>query len=150
MSAKNKPNNKERNMRFVSCRPQGALNQFLDDNFLSELVKNQYWTPDLDIVEDKDQYVLKADLPGLKKENIKISVENDILTIEGERQSETVTEDKKVHRVERSYGRFTRSVKLGVQVDTTKIKASYKDGVLELIVPKAENKKPQSIDVQVE
>jgi HSP20 family protein len=137
-------------MRFLSYRPQQVLNQFFDDNFLSELVKSQYWTPDLDITEDKDQYVLKADLPGLKKEDIKISVQEDVLTIEGERQSETVTENKKVHRVERSYGRFTRSLNLGNQVDSSKIKANYKDGVLELIVPKAEAKKPQSIDVQVQ
>jgi HSP20 family protein len=139
-------------MRFIACRPQGSdvLNQFFDKDFLSQLSKSQYWTPDLDITEEKDQYVFKADLPGLKKEDIKISVQDDILSIEGERQSETVSEDKQIHRRERSYGRFTRSLNLGNRVDAAKIKANYKDGVLELIVPKAEESKPKSIDVHVD
>jgi HSP20 family protein len=151
-SAKYNHITKEKTMRFITCRPQSSdvLNQFFDKDFLSQLSKSQYWTPDLDITEEKDQYVFKADLPGLKKEDIKISVQDDIITIEGERQSETVSEDKQIHRRERSYGRFTRSLNLGNRVDFTKIKANYKDGVLELIVPKAEESKPKSIDVHVD
>ena len=130
-------------MRFVSCRPQSSdvLYRFFDE---------ERWNIALDVVEEKEQYVLKADLPGINKEDIKVSVENGILTIEGERKSETEHKDKQFHRVERSYGRFTRSLNLGSHVDITKIKANYKDGVLELTVPKSEESKPKSIDVQVD
>ena len=129
-------------MRFLTCRPQSSdvLNRFLDDDV---------WPVALDVVEEKEQYVLKADLPGITKEDIKVSVENGILTIEGERKSEAEQKDKQYHRVERSYGRFVRSLNVGTHVDTSKIKANYKDGVLELIVPKAEETKPKTVDIQV-
>ena len=138
-------------MRFITCRPQSSdvVNRFFDDDLLSQLAKGLYWTPALDIIEEKDQYVLKADLPGLKKEDIKISVQDDILSIEGERQVESVTEESQVHRYERTFGRFTRSLNLGSKVDVAKIKANYKDGVLELFVPKSEEVKPRSVDIQV-
>ena len=131
-------------MRFITCRPQSsdALYRFFDDESLCSIA--------LDVVEEKDQYVIKADLPGINKEDIKVSVENGILTIEGERKSETEDKDKQVHRVERSYGRFLRSLNLGNNVDSSKIHASYKDGVLQLNVPKFEIAKPKSIDIQVD
>lgn len=139
-------------MRFVACRPQGseALYRFFDDDFLSVLSANQSWPVAIDVVEEKEQYVLKADLPGLNKEDIKVSLENGILTIEGERKSEIEEKDKQYHRVERSYGRFVRSLNVGTNVDQSKIRASYKDGVLQLNVPKAQEVKPKSIEVQVE
>jgi len=117
-------------MRFITCRPQSseALYRFFDDDFLAQLSGKQQFPVALDVVEDKDQYVLKADLPGINKEDIKVSLENGILTIEGERKSETEQKDKQVHRVERS----------------------YKDGVLQLNVPKAQAAKPKSIDVHVD
>jgi len=138
-------------MRFITCRTQSSdvVNRFFDDDLLSQLAKGPYWTPALDIIEEKDQYVLKADLPGLKKEDIKISVQDDILSIEGERQAESVTKESQVHCSERTYGRFTRSLNLGSKVDVAKIKANYKDGVLELIVSKSEEVKPKSVDIQV-
>jgi HSP20 family protein len=130
-------------MRFVTCRPQSSdvLYRFFDDD---------RWNIALDVVEEKEQYVLKADLPGITKEDIKVSIENGILTIEGQRKSETEEKDKQYHRVERSYGRFVRSLNLGAQVDAAKIKANYKDGVLELIVPKSEETKPKTIDIHVD
>jgi HSP20 family protein len=130
-------------MRFVSCRPQSSdvLYRFFDE---------ERWNIALDVVEEKEQYVLKADLPGINKEDIKVSVENGILTIEGERRSDTEQKDKQFHRAERSYGKFTRSLNVGTHVDTSKIKANYKDGVLELIVPKSEETKPKTIDIHVE
>ena len=76
-------------------------------------------------------------------------MENGVLTIEGERKSEIEHNDKQVHRVERSYGRFVRSLNLGTNVDNSKIKANYKDGVLQLTVPKSEAAKPKAIDIQV-
>lgn len=130
-------------MRFITCRPQSsdALYRFFED---------ERWDVALDVVEEKEQYVLKADLPGINKEDIKVSLENGILTIEGERKSEAEDKDKQVHRIERSYGRFVRSLNLGTRIDDSKIRASYKDGVLQLNVPKAEAAKPKSIDVHVE
>ena len=130
-------------MRFLTCRPQvsEALYRFFDDDV---------YPVALDVIEEKDQYVLKADLPGINKEDIKISLENGILTIEGERKSETEDKDKQVHRVERSYGRFVRTLNVGTNVDAAKIQASYKDGVLQLTVPKTEAAKPKSVDIKVE
>ena len=130
-------------MRFVTCRPQtsDALYRFFDDDVRPVA---------LDVIEEKEQYVLKADLPGLNKEDIKVSLENGILTIEGERKTETEDKDKQFHRVERSYGRFVRSLNVGTNVDSSKIRASYKDGVLQLNVPKVEVAKPKSIDINVD
>jgi HSP20 family protein len=107
------------------------------------------WHPAIDITEEKDRYVLKADLPGLKKEDFRISLEDGVLTIEGERRTESEHKEKSYHRIERSYGRFARSLNLGSAVDESKIKANYKDGVLEVIAPKAERAKAKTIDINV-
>jgi len=138
-------------MRFVTCRPQGsdALNRFFDDEVLAKLLAENYWPVALDVIEEKDQYVLKADLPGIKKEDIKVSLEDNVLTIAAERKSEAEAQDKQIHRIERTFGRYQRSLNLGAKVDAEKIRANYKDGVLELTVPKAEEVKPKSIEVQV-
>jgi HSP20 family protein len=138
-------------MRFISCRPQGSevLNRFFDDQVLSKLLAENQWSIDLDIIEEQDQYILKADLPGVKKEDIKVSLEDNVLSIQAERKSEAVTQERQVHRIERTYGRYQRSLNLGANVDASKIKANYKDGVLELSVPKAEEVKPKTVDIQV-
>jgi HSP20 family protein len=107
------------------------------------------WFPALDVTEDKDKYVIKADLPGLKKEDVRISLEDGVLSIEGERKSESEQKDKNYHRVERSYGRFVRSINLGSSVDDSKVKANYKDGVLEITASKAERAKAKHIDISV-
>ncbi|MDE1921599.1 MAG: Hsp20/alpha crystallin family protein [Candidatus Omnitrophica bacterium] len=147
-------------MRLTPFKTQSSdvFNKVFDDDFFFGLpvlpmTERQPGTgafyPALDVIEEKDQYILKADLPGMKKEDIKVSVENGILTIEGERKSETEHKDKQVYRVERSYGRFVRSLNLGSTVDSNKIRAAYKDGVLQLNVPKSEDAKPKAIDIQV-
>jgi HSP20 family protein len=107
------------------------------------------WHPAIDITEEKERYVIHADLPGLKKEEIRISLEDGVLTIEGERKTESEHKDRNYHRIERSYGRFARSLNLGSAVDEAKIKASYKDGVLEVTAPKAERAKAKTIDINV-
>ena len=139
-------------MRFVTCKPQGseALYRFFDDDFLSVLSANQARPVALDVVEEKEQYVLKADLPGISKEDIKVSFEDGVLTITGERKAEVEDKDKQVHLIERNYGKFVRSLNMGTNVDQSRIRASYKDGVLQLNVPKAEEVKPRSIEVHVE
>ena len=108
------------------------------------------WAMALDISEDENNLIVKADLPGLKKEEIGISLEDDILTIKGERKSEEEKKDKNYHRVERSHGVFERSIDLGVAVDETKIKATYKDGVLEVALPKKEKPVSKQIEIKAE
>ena len=139
-------------MRFVTCRPQSSdvLNRFFDDELLAKLAADNPWSIALDVVEEKEQYLLKADLPGVKKEDIKVSLEDNILSITAERKADAETHDKQVHRIERTYGWYQRTLNLGAQVDAAKIKANYKDGVLELTVPKSELAKPKSIDVHVD
>lgn len=105
--------------------------------------------PALDVSDDKDQYTIKVDLPGIKKEDVHVSYEDGLLTIEGERKEETDEKEKNYHRVERTYGRFVRSFNLGTGADPNKIQAQYKDGVLEVTVAKSEKSKPKAIDIKV-
>jgi HSP20 family protein len=112
--------------------------------------KATVWAPDVDIKETDHDVQLKADLPGMKKEDIDISVDDDQLIIKGERKYEKEEKDKDFVRIERSYGSFYRSFNIGVPVKADKIKASYKDGVLDIVIPKAEVKKPKKIEVKVE
>ena len=114
---------------------------------LKSVAPNAGWYPAIDVTEDKDSVVLKADLPGLKKEDISISVDGSVLTIRGERKSESEDKNKNYHRVERSYGVFERSLDLGTHVDESKVKAAYKEGVLEITVPKTEPPKQKWIEI---
>jgi HSP20 family protein len=107
------------------------------------------WQPAVDIFEnDVHEYVIKVELPGLKREDINITVENNILTLRGERTSEVDTSRDSIHRVERQYGSFTRSFVLPSSVDANQITAAYKDGVLTLRIPQREEAKPRQIQVQ--
>jgi HSP20 family protein len=115
----------------------------------SEGKRTTVWAPDVDIKETDKDVQLRADLPGMKKEDIDISVDEDQLVIKGERKFEKEEKDKDFVRVERSYGSFYRSFNIGVPVKSDQIKASYKDGVLEVVLPKAEAKKPKKIEVEV-
>ncbi|MGH7258453.1 MAG: Hsp20/alpha crystallin family protein [Nitrospiraceae bacterium] len=107
------------------------------------------WTPTVDISETEAEYLIKAELPEVKKEDVKITVEDGVLTIQGERRRETEEKAKKFHRVERSYGRFVRTFTLPDSVDETGVKAVYTDGVLNLRLPKSEKAKPKQIEVKV-
>ncbi len=107
------------------------------------------WLPSLDISEDKDSVVIKMDLPGVKQQDIDISISADTLTVKGERKKEEEVKNKNYHRIERFYGTFARSLRLPSYVDTNKVKASYKDGVLEILLPKTESAKPKQIKVEI-
>lgn len=107
------------------------------------------WTPALDVYEDKDNYTVKAELPGMKKEEIEVSLHEGSLSISGERKSESKHEDAEVYRAERFFGRFQRTVSLPSAVAADKVKAAYKDGVLTITLPKTEEAKPKHIDVSV-
>jgi len=107
------------------------------------------WSPTVDISETEAEYAIKAELPEVKKEDVKVTVEDGVLTLQGERKQEKEENGKKYHRVERSYGRFVRSFTLPDSVDESKVKAEYADGVLHLHLPKSEKAKPKQIDVKI-
>ena len=107
------------------------------------------WAPAVDIYENEHELVVKADLPDIKPEELDIRVENNILTLRGERKFEKKVEEKNYLRVERTYGSFSRSFSLANTVNSEAIKAEYKDGVLTLTVPKREEAKPKQIKVNV-
>jgi HSP20 family protein len=107
------------------------------------------WAPAVDIYETEHELVVKADLPDVKPEELDVRVENNILTIRGERKFEKKVSEDNYLRVERSYGSFSRSFSLASTVNTEAIKADYKDGVLTLSIPKREEAKPKQIKVQV-
>ncbi len=107
------------------------------------------WHPSVDISENENAYVLKAELPGVNREDINIDINNKTLTLKGEKKFEEKTEKENYVRVERSYGSFSRTFTLSDKVDTENVKASYKDGVLEVTLPKKEEAKPREIKVEV-
>ncbi len=107
------------------------------------------WTPALDVYEDKENFIVKAELPGMKKEDIEVSLHAGSLSISGERKSETKEEDAEMCRAERYFGRFQRTVTLPAAVAADKVKAQYKDGILTITLPKTEEAKPKQIDVSV-
>ena len=123
--------------RFFGRRTNGR-----DDITLAD------WAPLADITEDDKEYVIKAELPDVKKEDVKVTVENGVLTIAGERKFETRDSGKGYHRLERSYGRFTRSFAVPNAFDTENIAADYKNGVLSVSLPKKEAAKPRQIKIE--
>ena len=119
------------------------------ENGGQELMTITEWTPSVDIIEDEKEWLVKADLPEVKKEDVKVSVENGVLTITGERKFEKEEKDKKYHRIERSYGNFLRSFTLPDGADGSKVNAEFKDGVLKVHLPKSEKAKPKAVEVKV-
>jgi HSP20 family protein len=106
--------------------------------------------PAMDIKESQNEYIVRTDLPGVRKEDISVTMENGLLTISAERKSEEVQkEGERELRRECRYGRYTRSLRLGTQINEKGVKASFRDGVLELVLPKAEEVKPRKIAVDV-
>ena len=105
------------------------------------------WKPSVDITETEESYELKAEIPGMDKKDIKISIQENVLVLSGEKRKEEVQDDKNYHRVERSYGKFERSFRLPHEVKADEVKAKYKDGVLSVEIPKAEEAKPKEISV---
>ena len=155
---------RQRQDRGLTQSRGGGLAQFIDLNRIrseiDHLLQDPFsaltqgtsffegWTPALDIYEDKDKYVAKGELPGMKKEDIDVSLDGNTLTISGERKREEEKKEGDTYRSERYFGRFQRTVTLPAAVDANKIQALYKDGVLTVTVPKTEEAKPKQIEVK--
>jgi HSP20 family protein len=119
------------------------------DGEKKEAISVAQWSPLVDITEDDKEYVVKAEIPEMKKEDIKINVHDDVLTMSGERKYEKEEKGKKYHRVERAYGSFMRSFALPEDADGSKISAEYKDGLLKVHLPKSEQAKKKAIEVKI-
>jgi len=107
------------------------------------------WSPALDVYDQKDNFLILCELPGMKKEDIEITVENNTLTVSGERKMEQERKEGETFRSERYFGKFQRSVTLPISVDSSHVKATYKDGVLQVELPKSEEAKQKQIQVNV-
>ncbi len=108
------------------------------------------WSPQVDIAESPQEFTIKAELPEINKDDVKVTIENGVLTLQGERKREIEQKDKKFHRIERFYGSFSRSFSLPDSVDASAAKATFKDGVLSLQIPKVAEVKPKGIEVKVQ
>jgi len=116
------------------------------ENGYKKQEKENFWTPNVDVLESEKNIILRCDLPGVQKENIKIDVVGDTLSISGEKKM-IEDQDVKYHKIERINGAFSRTFKIGVPIDQENIKAAFKNGVLEIIVPKAEKLAQKKIEI---
>lgn len=115
----------------------------------SELVEQENWRPLVDVSEDENAFTITAELPEVKKEDVKVTIDNGVLVISGERKIEKEEKKKKYHRIERSFGSFRRSFSLAENVDAGNIKANYQDGLLKVVLPKSESPEKKAIEVEV-
>ena len=149
-------------MSLIRWRPgrelttiRDEMNRLFDDFFSGfperrrELLEGE-WAPRIDVAETEENVVVTAELPGVNQDNVNITVINDVLTLKGEKKEEKEIKKENYHRVERSYGSFQRSVSLPTGVQADKAKATYKDDILTITIPKAEETKPKSIKINVE
>jgi HSP20 family protein len=144
-------------MAIIRYEPWGLLNQLQkelersrDDKSGEGTVATAEWAPAVDIKEEADKFVIHADIPGVKPEDIEVSMEAGVLTVKGEKESEAKTEKEGYKRVERTYGSFYRRFSLPDTADGDAINAKCKHGVLEIIIPKREAVKPKRISVAAE
>jgi HSP20 family protein len=139
---------------FENFQSLRRLNSVLDEAFSNWPFQQEAgsitssWYPACDVFEDKDAVKIVAELPGVKAEDVKLSLESNVLTIRGEKKQEAEERSERVHRYERSYGTFERAFVLPSTVDGDKISAQYQNGVLTILVPKAERARPREIPVQ--
>ena len=131
--------------------PLSSLRLFEDavTRWMSEPRVSRPWSPAVDILETENELVLKADLPDVPLEDIDVQVENETLSIKGERRFEQNTDEKGYHRIERAYGSFMRSFSVPATVDTERVSADYKNGVLTVTLPKKEAARPKQVKVEV-
>jgi len=147
-------------MAIMRWRPWGDLVSVEDEmnrlfgDFFGQLPARrawavERWSPAVDISENNDKIHVDVEIPGMKKEDIKVSLENNVLMLKGEKKQEREINEENCHRLERRYGSFVRSFELPVRVKADQIKAAYKNGVLHVELPKAEEVKPKEIPIEV-
>ena len=142
-------------IRFEPARElaslQSEMNQlfstFFGDTTGPSNGQGRRWIPAMDLVETDEALVLRADLPGMKEDDVKIEIKDGVLTISGERRSESQEKGEGFHRVERAFGRFSRSLSLPDGVDAGKVQANFEDGVLEVKIPKPDETKPTRVEI---
>lgn len=140
---------------FDMLNMQKEINRMFDRFFRGNLTEEESlvpsgWCPAVDIAEHDNEFVVKMELPGVGKEDVKITMQNDVLMIHGEKKQEKQSKGSNYHRVERSYGAFQRSFTLPATVKADKIDATFTDGILNIKLPKAEEAKPKQIEVKVQ
>ncbi|RMH69402.1 MAG: Hsp20/alpha crystallin family protein [Gemmatimonadetes bacterium] len=142
----------------LSTRPdifaiKTEVNKLLDDIVTGLRPEKSFaegtWAPPVDIYETENEIVVHAELPGLDQNDIKLTLQGSQLTIRGEKQSETDTKGRNYHRIERTYGRFVRNFELPVEVDAENVSAKFRDGLLEIILPKLEKSNAKEIEIRV-
>jgi HSP20 family protein len=128
---------------------QERMNRLANEGYAKGEAEMEYgsWIPPVDLREEDHQFVIQMDLPGVKKEDIDIHMENNVLTLRGERRFEKEDEKHNYHRIERFYGKFTRSFTLPSLIQAGGITATFKDGILEVAIPKADESKPKKIAI---
>ncbi len=133
---------------------QERMNRLFEDSLSrtkhpDEDILSASWTPLVDIYETDTHVVMKAELPGMSKEDISVEVKENMLILMGERKFQKNVKEENYHRLERNYGKFQRAFTLPFEVDRSKIEAHYRDGVLEVTLPKTESSKPKQIEIKV-
>ena len=128
---------------------QSEVNRLFSRAGAGDVAERQSWTPSVDVIETDDAIKLKAELAGMDPDDISIELQDNVLTVTGERKFEEEVEEDKYYRIERRYGGFSRSIALPQTADEEKIGAKYENGVLEVLVPKAEIAKPKKIAVAI-
>jgi HSP20 family protein len=137
-----------RNMHSMPHEMSRLVNEFFRGGMQDNGTRKQgSWTPAVDMHEDDEAFTLTAELPGFAKDDVQVEIKGNRLTLKGERKRETDVQETQYHRVERVYGAFERSIRLPTVVDADKAKAIFKDGVLKLMLPKAEDAKPKPISI---
>lgn len=126
------------------------MDHLFNRSLLRKTEEGGFFEPEVDVAEEKDRFIVKADIPGIKKEELDIRVEGQVLTLKGERKQEKEAREKNYCTSERFYGSFTRSIVLPAEVKADEVKASCKDGVLEILLPKTQGAKSKEVHVKIQ
>jgi HSP20 family protein len=133
---------------------QGEMNRLFDTFFgrpvtATAPMGERMWAPAVDMWETKDNLLLSFEIPGVREKDVSVSISGDLLTVKGERRFDREVKDESYHRLERVYGKFERNIQLPMSVQSDKVKAVYRDGVLEVTLPKTEETKPKEIKIDI-
>jgi len=136
--------------RFFHWPDNNLIDRFFEDFAPSNHLEEKNWVPSIDVSENDSAFTVKAEVPGMDKDDLDITLTDGLLTLKGEKKHERNEEEENYHIVESRYGSFSRTLKLPVDVEMSRIDAKYKDGVLTIVLPKTEEKAPRKIEVNTE